>query len=66
MFFTFCIVVVEVEVIVVVVVKVAVMEEEGVVLCRGPSVLCPFEGEQYCGVGAPFGPNLHQHKARSS
>jgi hypothetical protein len=35
--------------------------EEGVVLRRGPSVLYPFGGEEYCCIGVPFGPNLHQH-----
>jgi hypothetical protein len=28
--------------------------EEGVVLRRGSLVLCPFGGEEYCGVGAPL------------
>jgi hypothetical protein len=39
---------------------VVVMEEVGAVLRRGLSVLCPFRGLEYCGVGAPFRPNLHQ------
>jgi hypothetical protein len=43
------------------VVEVAVEEEEGVILRRGLLVLCPFGGEEYCGVSDPFGPNLHQH-----
>jgi hypothetical protein len=45
------------------VVDVVVMEE-GVVLRRGSLVLCPFGGEEYCGVGDPFGPNLHQQSTR--
>jgi hypothetical protein len=36
--------------------------EEGVVLRRGSLVSCPFVGEEYCGVGDPFGPNLHQQR----
>jgi hypothetical protein len=51
---------VEVEEMDAVVVEVAVEDEEGVVLRRGPLVLYPFGGEAYCGVGVPFGPNLHQ------
>jgi hypothetical protein len=38
--------------------------EEGVVLQRGSLVLCPFGGEEYCGVGDPFGPSLLQHLAK--
>jgi hypothetical protein len=48
-----------VEVETILVVEVVVMEE-GVVLRRGSLVPCPFGGEEYCGVGDPFGPNLHQ------
>jgi hypothetical protein len=53
----FCFVVVEVETILVVEL---VVVEEGVVLRRGSLFLCPSGGEGYCGVGDPFGPNLHQ------
>jgi hypothetical protein len=45
-----------VEVEMILVVDVVVMEE-GVVLRRGSLVLCAFGGEEYCGVGDPFGPN---------
>jgi hypothetical protein len=38
------------------------MEEEGVVLRRSPSVFYPFGEEEYCCVGVPFGPDLHQQK----
>jgi hypothetical protein len=27
---------------------------------KRPSVLCPFGGQEYYGIGAPFSPNLHQ------
>jgi hypothetical protein len=36
------------------------MEEEGEVHRRGPLVLCPFGGEEYCCVDDPFGLDLHQ------
>jgi hypothetical protein len=49
----FFVVVVKVEV------EIAVVKEEGAALRRGPSVLCPF-GDEYCGVGASFGPILYQ------
>jgi hypothetical protein len=54
--FTLCFVlVVEVEGLVEVELKVAVvMEEVGAILRRGLSVLCPFGGLEYCGVGAPL------------
>jgi hypothetical protein len=41
--------------------------EEGVVLRRGSLVLCPFGGEEHCGVGAPPSvPNLHQQFGATS
>jgi hypothetical protein len=43
-----------VEVETILVVEVVVMEE-GAVLRRGSLVPCPFGGEEYCGVGDPFG-----------
>jgi hypothetical protein len=66
-FFIFCIVVVGVEgIVAAVVVEVAIMEEEEEVFRRGPSVFFSFGGvEEYCGVGTPFGPNLHQHRPTS-
>jgi hypothetical protein len=45
-------------------VEIAVVMEEGVVLRRGSLVLCPFGGEEYCGVDDPFGLDLHQHLRR--
>jgi hypothetical protein len=41
-------------------VEIAVVMEEGVVLQRGSLILCPFGGEEYCGVDDPFGLDLHQ------
>jgi hypothetical protein len=36
------------------------MEEEGEVHRKGPVVLCPFGGEEYCCVEDPFGLDVHQ------
>jgi hypothetical protein len=42
-----------------VVVEVVVVEEERVVLRRGP-ILYPFGRVEYCCIGVPFTPELHQ------
>jgi hypothetical protein len=36
--------------------------EEGVVLRKGSLVLCPFGGEEYCGVGAPLRYQIYTNK----